>query len=103
MAGGHGASQVSPSWAEPDAAPSLLGGEVTRVHGTCMQIEFPPNLLKFGGLEGGNHSYLFTGNVINGAVLKSSRKLFHKWCRMLPDGRKMKTFSFNDCQNILES
>lgn len=65
MAGGHGASPVSLSWAEPDAAPSLLGGEVTRVHRTCMQIEFPPNLLKFGGLEGGNHSYLFTGNVIN--------------------------------------
>lgn len=67
---------------------------------THVQIAFPQNLLKFAG---DNHSHLLTGNAINGAVLKCSRTLFPKWCHMLPDVTKLKTFSFNDCQNILES
>lgn len=45
-----------------------------------------------------------TGSVIHGAILqKSNRKLFHKWCHMLPDATKMKIFLFSHCQNVLKS
>lgn len=30
--------------------------------------------------------------LLKGWFYKSNRKLFHKWCQMLPDAAKMKTF-----------
>lgn len=100
---GRAASQVNTRGAvrwEGELASSEAGHQALN-----LQVHIKPEPLSkpfyISGRTVTYNSPLFQEVWLMGQLYKSNRKLFHEWCHMLLT--KVKTFSFNHCQNILGS